>query len=73
MECESLGLTDDVWDMITNCWTMDPNQRPTAKGVVDCLSPKVDGRRRVPSLDNEEVGFDSERWRRFLGVLPGLA
>ena len=34
---ESLGITDEVWDLLEMCWTKDASSRPEVNHVVGCL------------------------------------
>lgn len=48
------GLTDDIWALIQACWTKDPELRPTAVQVLDCLKGLVtiEDNRPLDSFDN---------------------
>lgn len=39
--CESVGLSDEIWNMVDKCWSANPDDRPSASDVVQLLSPMV--------------------------------
>ena len=39
--CEDLGLDDETWTIIQDCWNMEPEKRPTAKEVGTVLCAKL--------------------------------
>ena len=39
--CEDLGLDDETWAIIEDCWNTEPEKRPTAKEVGAFLSTKI--------------------------------
>jgi hypothetical protein len=41
IQCETLGLDDEIWSIVEDCWQVDPEQRPTAKEVINRLSSRV--------------------------------
>ena len=49
--CEDLGLDDESWAIIEDCWNMEPEKRPTAKEVGTVLCAKL-GRSRSNSQLN---------------------
>jgi hypothetical protein len=34
-----LGLTDALWEMIEDCWSSDPNARPSLDDILAVLPP----------------------------------
>ena len=36
-EPEAVWFTNDLWRMLEQCWSHKPEERPTAKGVLECL------------------------------------
>lgn len=34
---ESLGITNELWDLLELCWGKDPSSRPTVNCVIGCL------------------------------------
>ena len=34
---ENPSFTDDLWKTLKKCWSSQPEDRPTAKAVLDCL------------------------------------
>lgn len=38
--CKSLGLNDDMWRLIEDCWNLQPEHRPTANKALDRLPRK---------------------------------
>jgi len=47
--CEDLGLDDETWAIIEDCWNTEPAKRPAAKEVRALLSEKI-GHTRSSSL-----------------------
>ena len=39
--CEDLGLDDETWAIIEDCWNMEPEKRPVAKEVGAFLCTKI--------------------------------
>ena len=35
---EAICFTDELWGMLQRCWLSRPTDRPTAEGVLECLS-----------------------------------
>ena len=52
--CEDLGLDDETWATIEDCWKTEPEKRPTAKEVCASLSAKI-GHTRPPSFHPNDV------------------
>ena len=55
---ESLGITDEVWDLLELCWAEDASSRPTVDYVVGCLdrAAKLWTEDATPSLLVSEAG-----------------
>jgi hypothetical protein len=48
------GLNDEIWHIVENCWTQDPNARPSATRVVESLRNlpnRPDDRRPLNDFD----------------------
>ena len=66
---EAVWFTDDLWEMLEQCWLHDPKQRPTIEGVLECLeqgleswkplSPSADGDPQVDSDDSVSTTSDA--------------
>jgi len=39
--CEDLGLDDETWAIMEDCWNAEPEKRPAAKEVGAFLSAKI--------------------------------
>jgi hypothetical protein len=39
--CKSLGLDDEMWALVEDCWNTNPDLRPTAREIVQRLRPLV--------------------------------
>jgi hypothetical protein len=53
---ESLGLTDDVWDIVRTCWQKDPDSRFGAFKLVECLEKAVS----AFSQTHEQLGMGDQ-------------
>ena len=55
---ESLGITDEIWDLLELCWAKEASSRPTVKDVVDRLEMAAKNRTEdvVASLSMSEAG-----------------
>jgi len=56
-KCIDRGLSDEMWNLMENCWNENPIKRPTAKQIVECVSSLV--RRpedRLPLCDWDHGG-----------------
>ena len=51
--CE--GFADSLWGMTEECWTFQPNGRPTIEGVLQCLETCSNSSLSPPEID-ESVG-----------------
>lgn len=38
LECSQYGLTDEIWDIMMECWKTDPAMRPSATTIVSRLN-----------------------------------
>jgi hypothetical protein len=38
---ESLGITNEIWDLLERCWAKDASSRPAAKHVVHSLERAI--------------------------------
>jgi serine/threonine protein kinase len=39
-DCRIIGLDGEMWNTIDDCWKQDASERPTAKDIVERLTPK---------------------------------
>ena len=62
--CESVGLNDEVWNVVDKCWSPNPEDRLSASDVIKLLSPMV---LQPPVYDSEGYGTEPPSWRHFLG------
>ena len=56
--CEGLGLDDETWAIIEDCWNAEPEKRPAAKEVGAFLCPKL-GRSHSNDESQNTVATDS--------------
>ena len=66
MACEDLGLDDETWGVIEDCWNKEPERRPVAKEVGAFLCAKL-GRSR-PDDESQNAVARNEPWG-FLEIL----
>lgn len=73
-ECSRYGLTDEIWDIMMECWKTDPAMRPSATTIISRLNslplPHRDGtREQARCLHNWDLHFIS-RLRSLLAANP---
>jgi hypothetical protein len=59
-ETHGLGLSDDVWKMVQECWRKRPDQRPTIHSILERLGAAL----TFPSQSNY-VGFDDSSEKNY--------
>ena len=57
--CQTRGLTDDLWNLIEQCWTDRPSDRPTASHIMEFLHALPDGVVDQRPLDEFDISFSS--------------
>jgi hypothetical protein len=46
--CHSRGLNDEIWNVIETCWAQEPNDRLSARQIVERLRPSFASRDERP-------------------------
>jgi len=58
--CEDLGLDDETWVVIEDCWNAEPEKRPAAKEVSAFLCPKLGLSR--PNDESQNMVTNNSLW-----------
>jgi len=58
--CQIRGLNDKIWDLIENCWTSEPSERPSAGQIVDHLQALPNRPIDQRPFDDLKVSFPSQ-------------
>lgn len=62
---EGVWFVDDVWRMMNRCWAAQPESRPNAEAILNCLEG-VSGNWGSPSLADE----GNDDWNLTAGIYP---
>ncbi|KDQ09490.1 hypothetical protein BOTBODRAFT_137788 [Botryobasidium botryosum FD-172 SS1] len=55
------GLNDNMWELMKRCWSVDPEQRPTAAAIIDQVKAALRGRPDDDSDSEDSVGPRPEK------------
>jgi serine/threonine protein kinase len=75
---EEVWFTDDLWEMLEQCWSPQPGWRPTIEAVLQCLKRGSTAWQPLPPDLHDHVQSDSDDQSNFslshdLGMFPILS
>ena len=62
---QGLWFTDDLWEMLKQCWAAQRESRPSIEAVLECLEQITETWKPPPQQTNEDAEADEDDWDYF--------